>query len=824
MLVALLWASALAAPHCDGLLSTNGRACCPQSCGHCGGASCSSSTDGAAGTAAASADDGATTDRASCCPDVLLTVAPQCRESGGAPCVMPAAVPTNSKPCSSGLDNDLPYEGCLSYCTMAAHCTKCKCKACSICAPKMPPPPPPPPPPSYFAHFKSTTPDSLGCILEFSVDRFDVRSFKAQVVPNIWQAGGKVLVDFGPSTLAVAGSWGADAVRLPGEGNAYLFYLRRFPDEHGGFGFNARGAFPSGAPVPNMLCVSDPPPPPPPKPPGPPPPPLPPPPPSASPSPPPPPPPPISLYAPKRVEKLSGAAPSTCASASLKWHAAGSALGHPLLDYEINYADIGDHDREHEQASDGIKSTVHELTGLLPAATYAMRVRARADVGYGPLSDQLLVTTASATRAPEAPFSAPKLHDDVHQHDCTSVELRLPALRSGCGGDERLTVEMSDGGAWLPAAEGVKSKTALVASLDPYVVYRFRVAATNAVGTSAAGPESSPILTDADHSKLGEPPKVVATSSASVSVSWATSPCRPQLTWEVLYTHHTGGGASAQQWKTLATGVTGGMYDVQALRCPTGCAFRVRPLELRGLTDQYSRASDVVRTKVLPRAAAEAFRVELKLTAPVSSEHPHAGALAQAVTSDLASALAVPSSRVEMVELRRQGLFFIVDLLRGEGPTPRELADSLAKLVTDRRSPLYAGTVTSGIDSSAQVLLVAADGSTTPLHAGSGIASKALMITGSIVVAFALLTVVAVFARSLAAQFQPHGSGAAQRSGSATRQRPTRKQRGGGTYGRVRVEADDRMDDVEDEDDEDIIEREAGRFNRMGRETDGQTL
>ena len=41
--------------------------------------------------------------------------------------------------CASGLDNDLPYEACLSYCTMAAHCTKCKCKACHVCKAAQPP-------------------------------------------------------------------------------------------------------------------------------------------------------------------------------------------------------------------------------------------------------------------------------------------------------------------------------------------------------------------------------------------------------------------------------------------------------------------------------------------------------------------------------------------------------------------------------------------------------------------------------------------------------------------------------------------------------------
>ena len=39
---------------------------------------------------------------------------------------MPADRPTNVKACASGLDNDLPYVACLSYCALAAHCVKCE--------------------------------------------------------------------------------------------------------------------------------------------------------------------------------------------------------------------------------------------------------------------------------------------------------------------------------------------------------------------------------------------------------------------------------------------------------------------------------------------------------------------------------------------------------------------------------------------------------------------------------------------------------------------------------------------------------------------------
>ena len=145
---------------------------------------------------------------------------------------MPASTPSDGVQCRSGLDNDLPYEACLSYCTMAAHCVKCKCKACGLCKAKSPPSPPMPPPPVVYAHTRSPTADALGCIFEYNVDRFDIRSFKAEVIVNRWSQGGKVLVDFGPIDVTISGSWGADAARIPGK-NGYVFVMRHAPEVRG---------------------------------------------------------------------------------------------------------------------------------------------------------------------------------------------------------------------------------------------------------------------------------------------------------------------------------------------------------------------------------------------------------------------------------------------------------------------------------------------------------------------------------------------------------------------------------------------------------------
>ena len=737
---------------------------------------------------------------------------------------MPAELPAGAKACSSGLDNDLPYEACLSYCTLAAHCTKCKCKGCNpLCAVKAPPSPPASPPPVVFGHFKSSKADALGCIIEYNVDKFDPRSFKAEIRMNNWRPGTKVLLDYGPSEVAIQGSWGADGWRMP-HSNAYIFVLRQRPDEAGGFGFTGRGAF-RVAPIPNSQCVSDPPPPPPPMPPRPPPPPKPPPPPSPAPSMPPPPPPPVSIYAPKRVNHVEATA-STCASIPLKWRMPDAAMGYPLLGYEVSLlrADLGAH-QQTAITKDGINAAMHELTGLVPATRYNVRVRARSSVGYGPLSEALTVTTATATRSPATPSGAPKLLSSSTR-DCTAIELHLPELRSGCSGDESLNVELSDGsGPWLPAAEGVKARSATITSLDPYTAYRFRVTAKNSAGSSSPGPESVPLLSDNEHTKehpkIGEPPIVTATSSASVVVAWATSPCRPQLTWELLYRHSGGGGGSGSassepaEWQTIVKGLSGSSYEVQSLRCPTGCAFRVRPLELRNLVDPYSKPSSVVRTKPLPRAPLNALRLELKLTAAMPPDDPtHRGdgdsVFSAQIVSDLANALGVATSRVSVAEVRGDGLFFIFDLLAAaDARSPAELAQELVEAMSDPNSQLFAGVVTRNIDAKALPLLVAHNGTVTPLVDGSAadssLASIGGTITSAIVVLVCLGAAVRVFVRVLLSQRSDEAAGASRKKG-----RPNNK-----AYNKVGADAAD-DDDYDDEMiyDGDDHRREARRLGR----------
>ena len=129
--------------------------------------------------------------------------------------------------------------------------------------------------------------------------------------------------------------------------------------------------------------------------------------------------------------------------------------------------------------------------------------------------------------------------------------------------------------------------------------------------------------------------------------------------------HHGGHAAS---WDTLVKGASGSSYEVQSLRCPSGCAFRVRPIELRNLDDPYSKPSSIIRSKPLPRMPSEALRLELKLTKPPSmfgndvrseistvtksAAVDSVGSVGTQATTDLAAALGVGRNRVNVVEVR----------------------------------------------------------------------------------------------------------------------------------------------------------------------------
>jgi len=216
--------SIFAEPSCSGLPSSNLKACCPASCGKCGGSTCDSAPGGAL----------------QCCVELVLESSRSCGPRDTGPCILPIAIPPGKRRCDSGLQNDKPYEDCEDFCTaeLAADgaapssCERCKCKACTVClAP--PPPPPPSPPPDFFGRTPMGEPDAQGCAFEVTLDRAWARGFAVEIRLNRWVPGQQVLVDYGAAPVSINRMW-SSTVRQLAPTNAFIFTLGPHPDERGG--------------------------------------------------------------------------------------------------------------------------------------------------------------------------------------------------------------------------------------------------------------------------------------------------------------------------------------------------------------------------------------------------------------------------------------------------------------------------------------------------------------------------------------------------------------------------------------------------------------
>lgn len=307
-----------------------------------------------------------------------------------------------------------------------------------------------------------------------------------------------------------------------------------------------------------------------------------------------------------------------------------------------------------------------ELTGLAPATTYQLRVRAHSDAGWGLLSSAADATTALPLRAPLTPTATPRTVGST----CTTLLVEAPPLRSGCSGDERLVMEVrearwasvsSDAG-WQPwdkhhssltgsGSEGdgkgqgwvPSSGQVSLSSISSYKAYQTRVRGHNAIGMSvSAGPPSAPMLSGSTpRGAMDAAPAVIAEGPANVRLAWvdATSGgvhCRPGQTWEVLAlrSKRAGdqGGAAPQAgaagpgmvvadaskalkdaedaWETVASDLTGTTAALPSMRCPSGCTFRLHALNISGW-DVYSNASLRVVTPPEPSRPPGSLRIEL---------------------------------------------------------------------------------------------------------------------------------------------------------------------------------------------------------------------
>jgi hypothetical protein len=472
----------------------------------------------------------------------------------------------------------------------------------------------------------------------------------------------------------------------------------------------------------------------------------------------------------------------------VQWEPATPRAGYPLQGYQVSASRL-DRATDPVTRDVGAGTRAAEVTGLAPGTHYSLTVRGQCAAGLGLPTEPIVVLTDPAAAAPPIPFDEPTL-DPSSTGACDGIDLLLPALRPGCAGDTNLRVLVSSGGEWRTAADGAVHRRLRLNGLDAYAAHRFRLVAVNAAGESAVGRPSAAMLTDGAHGGLLTAPEVIATSSASFRVSWAASPCRPQLVWEVVYAHRAGGqraSGDAHTWRTAAGGVAGGSVELHDLRCPRGCAFRVRPAALQGW-DQWSEPSAEVHSPELPPIPVGGVRVELELSAPMadlvsSLGEPSGGAgsfrlgegaslagganswqgggaaegragsagLAEAAAElSLAVAVALQASpiRFALVEARAAGRYAVMDILpAGFGESDTRRPEALAVELGRRKPGLRGEGVATDVTA---VRLLLQDGSVTPLGSRpqEPLAARALKVTISICAAVGGVISLVVLARA----------------------------------------------------------------------------
>ena len=295
----------------------------------------------------------------------------------------------------------------------------------------------------------------------------------------------------------------------------------------------------------------------------------------------------------------------------------------------------------------------------------------------------------SKHREPPPKPSPPQLVSGVDVEGCDAMELYLPPLpmNGSCGESYFLEVIATQPSATALVLEDAYPPIVRLTRLNPSVAYRARIATNSLSGRGAASDLTPPLLTDAFHASLVDPPVVRATSSASYDVSWWRSHaprCRPRtLTYRVqVHAQCAAPTASAagsmDGWDTVAVGLTRPMVTLADMKaCGDGCAFRYRADGLVGW-DSYSKASDCVRTIAPPPLALDAIRLLFRVDAALYPQEERALASAQTFRADFAAALALPAGAVELREARGGGVL-LLDV------TPSPNSSSSAELVRIRQ-------------------------------------------------------------------------------------------------------------------------------------------
>jgi len=384
-------------------------------------------------------------------------------------------------------------------------------------------------------------------------------------------------------------------------------------------------------------------------------------------------------------------------------------------------------------------ATEGDIIGLQPLSEYAVTVRQRNAMGWSLPSSQIIAKTQawSANTGPSrpmAPFSISLKASDVpdpassafdasttmlnEPTPCTSLLLRLPALRTGCDQDDFLTLEwMTAPGLWtiVPASQfadcarsnaepacsagnamELRSSTVSLIGLQPYKAYTFRLIAHNRDGSSEPSHPSEQMLTPGiTASAMVQAPGVTSTSAASFQLSWPSQRrCRPEMRWSVSMVRENVEGTGGVL--VINSSVTEPPFGVNSVRCHNGCKFAVGPAP--GMLREWDFAanephlSPTATTPSLPGLEDGVVRVELMLVYGFADEDLLL--VKQEMMNELAQSLRIAEDSFSIVLMYAAGQYTIVDFFSASSSSESVL-QQLLHLASDVSSVMFDGRVLS---------------------------------------------------------------------------------------------------------------------------------
>ena len=240
-------------------------------------------------------------------------------------------------------------------------------------------------------------------------------------------------------------------------------------------------------------------------------------------------------------------------------------------------------------------------------------------------------------------------------------------------------VQMREGGGaggsqanWVPVPEGVTRGAATIEDLEPYTAYVPR-RQLERQGHLAARPAVGAARTAGDLGLLRAPPTVRRLDGASFTVQWPASACRPKLRWAILFAPAAAVAAAAApsarrrgpRWRRAA----GRAQEVRAPGvCADGRVFAVRSADMRvdGYASRRRRRRRSARRSCRRRGAARRASASGCAAARAARGHP------AVLVDDLAHALAVDHARLVLVAAPAEGRgYAVLDVLPGDGGAPR---------------------------------------------------------------------------------------------------------------------------------------------------------